>query len=168
MWKDRAKTIALWARAHLQPTTSAHDADEWINQSWDSGEVGRTLHAALFVSMCIRLGREDRALEVISNMLVRIEQTDERFVLPELHRLRGEAIKPRDKAEAERAFKLAIEIAREQSSVLLELRATLSLHSLSAAAKRKRLREDVAKLLSQFQDGRDTPDLLDAKVALAG
>ncbi len=168
MWKDRARAIALWARAHLQSTTPPHDADEWTNQSWDSGDVGRTLHAALFASMCIRVGREDRALEVISDMLVRIEQTDERIVLPELHRLRGEAIKPRDKAEAERAFKLAVEIAREQSSVLLELRASLSLYSLSAAAKRKRLCEDVARLLSQFQEGRDTPDLLDAKAALAG
>jgi DNA-binding winged helix-turn-helix (wHTH) protein/tetratricopeptide (TPR) repeat protein len=168
MWKDRAKTLALWARAHLRPTPPASESAEWMSHSWDAGDVGKTLHTALMVSMCIRLGHEDQALAVISDTLRRIEETDERFVLPELHRLRGEAIKANDKAEAERAFKLAIEIAHEQSSLLLELRATLSLYSLSPAPKRKRIREELARLLSQFQEGHDTPDLLEAKAALAG
>lgn len=56
----------------------------------------------------------------------------------------------------------AVHIARKRGSRSLELRATLSLHALASGAKKKRARENVARLLSVLTEGHDTPDLVDA------
>ena len=126
------------------------------------------MHATLFVAMCARLGRAERALEVIANMLATIERTDERWLEPEFHRLRGELLRSRDDAtEAERSIATAIEIARKQGSRSLQLRATLSLHALASGAKKKKAREEIAGLLSVITEGHDTPDLVDARAVVA-
>jgi hypothetical protein len=46
------------------------------------------------------------------------------------------------------------------------LRATVSLHALVSGSKRKRAREEIARLLALFTEGRDTPDLVEARAAL--
>jgi hypothetical protein len=125
------------------------------------------MHAMLFIAMCARLGRTERALEVIASTLAAIERSDERWLEPEIHRLRGEVLRSRcDVAEAERSIATAIEIAKKQGSRSLELRATLSLHALAVGARKKRAREHVARLLSVIREGHDTPDLLDARAVV--
>jgi hypothetical protein len=117
--------------------------------------------------MCARLRRPERALEVIASTLATIEVTDERWLEPEIHRLRGEVFRLRnDVAEAERSIAMAIEKAKQQGSRSLELRATLSLHALTAGTKKKRARENVARLLSVITDGHDTQDLVDARAVV--
>ena len=126
------------------------------------------MHAVLFVAMCARLGRAQPALEVITSTLATIERSEERWLEPELHRLRGEILKAQnDAAAAEKSIATAIEIARKQGSRSLQLRATLSLHALASGAKKKRAREDIAGLLSVFTEGHDTPDLRDARAVIA-
>jgi DNA-binding winged helix-turn-helix (wHTH) protein/tetratricopeptide (TPR) repeat protein len=167
-WQGRSELILRWAEAELAPTLPCSRVDELVSKPWGMGSVGRTMHAMLFIAMCARLGRAERALEVIANMLATIERTDERWLEPELHRLRGEVLKARsDAAEAERSFATAIEIAKKQGSRSLQLRATLSLHALASGAKKKRAREDISGLLSVITEGHDTPDLLDARAAVA-
>ncbi len=136
-----------------------------MSKPWDGG-LGATMNALLYVSMCARLGRADRALEVISSTLETIERNDEHWLEPEVHRLRGEVLKSADKGEAERSITTAIDIARKQSSMSLELRATLSLHALVSGAKKKRAREDVARLFSLVTEGHDTPDLVEARAVV--
>jgi predicted ATPase/DNA-binding winged helix-turn-helix (wHTH) protein len=163
-WQGRAELILRWAEAEVAPTLPLARIEELVSKPWEMGSVGRTMHATLFVAMCARLGRAERALEVIANMLATIERTDERWLEPELHRLRGEVLKARnDVAGAERSIATAIEIARKQGSRSLQLRATVSLHALASGAKKKRAREDVATLLSVITEGHETPDLLDAR-----
>jgi hypothetical protein len=129
--------------------------------------VGRTMHAMLYIAMCARLGRPERALEVSESTLATIERSEERWLEPEIHRLRGEALRSRnDVAEAERSLRTAIQTARKQGSRSLELRATLSLHALAMGARKKRAREDVARLLSVITEGHDTPDLVDARTVV--
>jgi hypothetical protein len=166
-WQGRAELILRWAEAELKPNLTCERVEELLSKSWEKGAVGRTMHAMLFVAMCARLGRAEPALEVISSTLAVIEVTDERWLEPELHRLRGEVLKCNDAAEAVRSVATAIEIARKQGSRSLQLRATLSLHSLVSGANRKRAREDIAGLLSVITEGHDTPDLLDARAILA-
>ena len=167
-WQGRAELILRWAEAELAPTLPCARVEELLSKPWDKGSVGRTMHAMLFVAMCARLGRAEPALEVIASTLATIDRTDERWLEPELHRLRGEVLKARnDAAEAERSIATAVEIARKQGSRSLQLRATLSLHALASGEKKKRAREDIAGLLSVITEGHNTPDLLDARAVVA-
>jgi DNA-binding winged helix-turn-helix (wHTH) protein/tetratricopeptide (TPR) repeat protein len=165
-WQTRAETVLRWAQTELAPASSQQRAEELLSKPWAGGGAGRTMQALLYVSMCARLGRADRALEVISSTLEAIERSDERWLEPELHRLRGEMLKSADKAEAERSIATAIDIARKQASRSLELRATLSLHALVSGTKKKRAREDLARLLSLITEGHDTPDLVEARAVV--
>ncbi len=168
-WQKRAELILRWAEAELAPTLPCEVVEELLSNPWEDGSVGRTMHAMLYITMCARLGRTERALEVIESALATIERSEERWLEPEIHRLRGEVLRSRnDVAKAERSLRTAIEIARKQGSRSLELRATLSLHALAMGARKKRAREDVARLLSVITEGHDTPDLVDAKAVVDG
>jgi predicted ATPase len=91
------------------------------------------MHATIYVALCVRLGCTERALNVIARTLAAIARTDERWLEPEIHRLRGEALRSCNApAEAEQAFVKAVEMTRNQGSPSLELRATLGLHALAA------------------------------------
>jgi predicted ATPase/DNA-binding winged helix-turn-helix (wHTH) protein len=168
-WQQRAELILRWAEAELAPTLPCEAVEEFLGKPWEDGAVGRTMHAMLYIAMCARLGRTGRALEVIESTLATIERSEERWLEPEIHRLRGEALRSRnDVAEAERSVRTAIETARKQGSRSLELRATLSLHALATGARKKRARADVARLLSVITEGHDTPDLVDARAVVDG
>jgi predicted ATPase len=167
-WQGRAELILRWAEAELAPTIPCARVEELLGPPWEQGSVGRTMHAMLYIAMCVRLGRAEPALEVTASTLAMIERTDERWLEPELHRLRGEALKARnDPAAAERSIASAIEMARKHGSRSLQLRATLSLYALASGAKKKRAREDIACLLSVITEGHDTPDLVDARAVVA-
>jgi hypothetical protein len=162
-WRNRAELILRCAEAELAPTLPCETVDDLLRKPWQDGSVGRTMHAMLYIGMCARLGRRERALEVIGSTLAAIERSDERWLEPEIHRLRGEVLRSRnDVAEAERSLATAVEIARTQGSRSLELRAALSVHSMATGAKRKHARDDVARLHSIITEGRDTPDLVEA------
>ena len=168
IWQNRAELILRWAEAELSPAVSPERASELLSKPWEVGSVGRTMHAVLYATMAVRLGQAERALEVIASTLATIERTDEHWLEPELHRLRGEAQRSSDHPakEAERSIATAIKIASEQGSRSLELRAQLSMYSLATGAKKKRAREEIARLLSVFTEGYDTPDLVDARAVV--
>ena len=122
----------------------------------------------VLAAMYARLGRTDKALEVVSEALGSIETSEERWLEWELHRLRGELLQSKDAAEAERSIASALEIARKQSSTSLELRAALSLHAITSGAKKKRAREDAARALSRITGGSDAPDVVEARKVVGG
>jgi predicted ATPase len=105
-------------------------------------------------------------LEKISQAIDHMEQIDERFVEPELHRMRGELLKATDPREAERSFTKAIEVAQHQGSRSFELRAATSLHRFHTGARREKAQEDVRRVFETFSEGFETGDLLDAKAIL--
>jgi predicted ATPase/DNA-binding winged helix-turn-helix (wHTH) protein len=168
-WQKRAELILRWAEAEVAPPLSCEAVDELLSKPWEDGSVGRTMHAMLYIAMCARLGCAKRALEVIGATLATIERSDERWLEPEIHRLRGEVLRSLgESAEAERALAMAVEIARTQASRSLELRATLGLHAMATGATKKRAREDIGRLLSIITEGHDTPDLVDARAVVNG
>jgi DNA-binding winged helix-turn-helix (wHTH) protein/tetratricopeptide (TPR) repeat protein len=164
--KQKARRVLEWARAEVEPTPSPEQVDAWTSRSWAVDGVGRTIDASYFAATCLRLGRPDRALEEVTSALAFAEQTDERIVEPELHRLRGEILARTDPAAAERSIRTAIAIARRHSSLALELRAALSLQALCTGADKAAAREDLARLVASFSEGLDTPDLAEARAVV--
>ena len=69
--------------------------------------------------------------------------------------------------EAERCFRIAIDVARRQSTKSLELHAVMSLAQLLAKqGRRDEARAMLAEIYNWFTEGFDTADLKDAKVLL--
>ena len=97
--------------------------------------------------------------------------SNEKYTLPELHRLRGEFLLRQsfDKAaDAESEFRQAIEFAREREARSWELRAATSLaRLLQQQDKRAEAREVLSEISNWFTEGSGTPDVTDAKSLLA-
>ena len=118
--------------------------------------------------------RPAQGLRVVSRALRLADQTGDGEAKSELHRLKGELLRLRDSdarrdidTEAERLFRQAIDIAREQHAKSLELRATLSLaRLLSKHGRRDEARMMLADIYGWFTEGFDTADLKDAKALL--
>ena len=79
----------------------------------------------------VKAGHVEAALDTVTEALATVERTDSRFCEAELHRLgRAPAGARRDPAEAERAFRTALEVARGQRARTLAHRAAASLRAL--------------------------------------
>jgi hypothetical protein len=100
---------------------------------------------------------------VLSEALESLAQSEERWLEPELHRLRGDIVASRDVLEAERSFATAIRLARSHGAISLELRATLSLHKVVSGGAKTRAREQLARLLTLVAGGEGTPDVGEAR-----
>jgi hypothetical protein len=90
--------------------------------------------------------------------------------LPELHRLRGELLRMQgaDARQVEACYLQALDVAREQGTRSLELRAATSLARLwRSEGRRAAARELLGNLYSHFTEGFDTGDLRAARALLA-
>jgi DNA-binding winged helix-turn-helix (wHTH) protein len=160
---QRSGLVLRWAEAELAPAEVKDRADEVLGKPWKSVSFGRTLPWLLFAETCARLGHPDSALGVLSEALQSLAHSEERWLEPELHRLRGEIVASRDALQAERSFATAIHIARSQGATSLELRATLSLHKVVFGAAKTRARDDLARLLKLVAEGESVPDVAEAR-----
>jgi predicted ATPase len=110
-------------------------------------------------------------LAVIEEAIVRSERTEERWVIAELLRIKGELLllqgAPGAPAAAEGHFRQALDWARRQGALSWELRAATSLARLLSDQGRS---ADATALLQpvydQFTEGFDTADLKAAKTLL--
>jgi DNA-binding winged helix-turn-helix (wHTH) protein/predicted ATPase len=124
-----------------------------------------------FIAIALsRMGRFDEALKAIDESFCFTERTGQHYYEAELHRLKGELLlarNPSDGARAERCFRSAIDIAREQRARSWELRAATSLARLAGGTKREdEARTILAATYGWFTEGFDTADLKDAKALL--
>ena len=138
-----------------------------------SGHAFATFHLGLLAGQYGHLGNVERGLTLVAEGLALAERTEERWYEPELHRTRAELLeKTRGGAdEAEAAYLRAIDVARYQGALALELRATTRLSDLwlrdgrgEAAAL---LLEPVVTRFVGTTDVGDLPDLARARVLLA-
>jgi predicted ATPase len=112
----------------------------------------------------VALGKRDAAESLISNALEEIARTGSRYFEAEIHRIRGELLWPSDHDVAAGCFHQALQIARDQGSKLLELRATTSLARLRRDQGRRGEAHDLlAPVYGWFTEGFDTADLKVAK-----
>ncbi len=124
-----------------------------------------------FIAIALsRMGRFDEALKAIDESFSFTERTGQHYYEAELHRLKGELLlarNPSDGARAERSFRSAIDIAREQQARSWELRAATSLARLARGTKREgEARTILMAAYGWFTEGFDTRDLKDARALL--
>jgi predicted ATPase len=131
--------------------------------------VGALMLVAL-AETCGKNGRAEEGLDLVAKGLGTAEQTGQRVVEAELHRLRGDLLMATDLgrvAEAQRCLRTAIDIARQQGARLFELRAAVSLaRLLKQQGKTDEARQMLAEIYGWFTEGFDTADLKEAKAVL--
>jgi adenylate cyclase len=109
--------------------------------------------------------RLDDALAALAQGLKVSEATGERFYAAELWRLKGDVlVRQQRNADAERCFREAMAIAREQQARLFELRSACCLcRLLDGAQSGAAARELLTPLLNGLAEGTDAPDVLQAR-----
>ena len=117
-------------------------------------------------------GDPERSLAIIDETLATCDRTGYRAFEAELHRVSGEMLLNRDPANpdsAEREFRSAIDIAKQQHARSFGLRAALSLAKLYRSLKRPADAHAVlAPALEGFSPTPAMPEILEAEVFLAG
>ena len=134
-----------------------------------SSELGLPYFLALLAEAFCKLGQTEDAFNVLAEALAVVNSSGERWYEAELHRLKGELLRqnPEAKAEAERFFQQAIDMARQQGSKSLELRAAMSLGRLwQDQGKRKEAHQMLQQVYDWFSEGFETADLTEAKILL--
>ena len=116
-------------------------------------------------------GEVVRGLAVVDDALARSEKSEERWILPELLRLKGELIllqdTPHAAAGAHGHFEQSLEWARRQGALAWELRSATSLARLwRREGKTTQARKLLAAVYRRFTEGFDTADLVTAKTLL--
>ncbi len=115
-------------------------------------------------------GRPEEGLDVLADAMAIVENTGERYLEAELHRLQGELLlarSPGDHGPAEGVFQKALSVARAQQAKSLELRAATSLARLwQVQGKTTAARDLLAPVYQSFSEGFDTPDLKSANALL--
>ena len=128
-----------------------------------------TFLGSVLASTKLEMGRTEDALNFLDELQLLSVETHQQLFVPDVHRLRAKSLQLLDpknpRIEAE--YRTALQLAREQGALALELRAAGGLAKCLAANGGSR--EGVALLLAvrdRFSEGHATPDLLAAKALL--
>jgi class 3 adenylate cyclase len=128
-----------------------------------------TMLGTVLASNKLEMGRTEEALNLLEELQLLSVETHQQLFVPDLHRLRAEALHRLDpkspRIEAE--YGMALQLAREQGALALELRAARGLATRLAASGRTD--EGTALLrpvFDRFTEGLATPDLQAAKALL--
>ena len=135
---------------------------------------GTTLRTAFYVILLSEAleqdGKSGEALSLLDDQIAAVAKTSELWCAAELHRRRGELLLKRtvpDLLGAEAQYLQALDIARNQSAKLWELRAALNLAQLWRDNGRTiEARHLLSPILGWFTEGFDTTDLKNAKALL--
>jgi predicted ATPase len=124
-----------------------------------------TYHLILLAQALTACGRRDEGLAALRQAAALVEETGERYVEAEIHRLEGNLLLAETgSAAAEACYVRALEVARAQEARSLELRAAYDLARLWAErGDRARAAELLAPIYGWFTEGFDTADLKEAK-----
>lgn len=168
-----AAPVHGWALAELG---RASQGVETIRKGLDALDrmghrLWRPQQEGLLAAALARAGRSGEALDVLERAIDAADRTGDQENAAELQRLKGELTlrqgAPGAASQAERSFRLAIEIARRQHAKSWELRAATSLARLwREQDKGDQARQLLGPLHATFTEGFDTPDLQDAKALL--
>lgn len=115
-------------------------------------------------------GRVEEALLTVNGAIARAAGCGSTFDMPELLRIKGEilaATPQHSRASVVNCLNEAIEAARVQSALALELRSTMTLaRLLSEGGQRDQARHDLALVYDRFTEGFETKDLKVARALL--
>jgi adenylate cyclase len=132
--------------------------------------VQSTYHLVLLAQALAACGRHGEGLAAVREAAALVEETGERFVEAEIHRVDGNLLLAAEGIDAaEACYVRALEVARAQQARSLELRAACDLARLWAErGERARAVELLAPVYGWFTEGFDTADLKEAKALLDG
>jgi len=143
------------------------DIEYEIRQTWVRSALAEAFGKA---------GKVSFALSLLMSSLEIMERNQEKFIEPELFRLRGELALRRGETgsptidhakEAEQDFVKAIESARARSAKMLELRAAISLgRVLAMGGRADRAAQILKETCACFTEGFETPEFKTAQVLL--
>jgi len=179
-WTAAAMVVRGWARARLAQGIDATEFDAGLAQlreglalyEMTGSQVVQTLWYALLAELELDAGRLSDARAALDAGFAKAEAVGERLSEIELWRIQAEwfARQPvPDRAQAQRHFMHALAMARECGARSYGLRAATGLHRLlahngDAAALQA---SPLPAWLAGFSEGDGTPDLQDARAALA-
>lgn len=171
-WSPIAAVAHGWSLGQTGDIQAGIDATstalaDYLAVGW---EVGKRYFTALLAELLGMGDRADEGLRLIEETTHLATERKELFMEAEVQRILGDLHLARsvpDIAAAEKNYRAAVEIAREQETKLLELRATTSLTRLLLPQGRLgEVRPMLARVYAWFTEGFDTPDLKDAKALL--
>jgi predicted ATPase len=123
-------------------------------------------HGVLLAGALSACRRYDEAISILRETTGLVQETGERYVEAEIHRLQGNILLAKDGARtpAERCYSLALKAARTHGARSLELRATTDLARMWAErGERRDAHELLAPVYGRFTEGFETLDLKEAK-----
>jgi predicted ATPase len=135
------------------------------------GEFRLPYYLTLLAAAYGKAGQAAAGLTLVAEALAHAETKGERWWQAELYRRQGELLLQtggkQEGLEAEKAFRLALTVARRQQAKALELRAAMSLSRLwQQQGKRGEARQLLAEVYGWFTEGFDTADVQEAKALL--
>jgi tetratricopeptide (TPR) repeat protein len=133
-------------------------------------EIEVPLYQAVYAERLLQHGAVAQARQVLREAIERVERTGERWCLSDLYRLRSLAMAEEEPASATVDLRQALTIARQQGSVLQELRAASTLLRFSERnSSRRQAVEAVESALQHFIGGaaESLPDVQEARLLLA-
>ncbi|QGZ63094.1 ATP-binding protein [Paraburkholderia acidisoli] len=130
-----------------------------------------SLFAGIYARGLLDFARIEEARATVEEALAWSEAHDERWYIPELLRIRGDLLAATDERDsqgaAEAAYQRAIEIARQQDALFLQLRAARSLAALKhRQGEPARAEQILAPVYDRFTEGFATRDLKEARTLL--
>lgn len=128
-------------------------------QAWSS------LYLGLLADARLEAGQVGEARDTLDEAFEAVQQSGERMVEAELHRLRGEMLLAQGENEdAEACFREAVEVARQQQARSWELRAAVDLSRvLQQRGEQKEAHDVLQEIHGWFTEGLNTPDLRHAR-----
>ena len=130
--------------------------------------IQSTYHLILLAQALAASGRYGEGLSALREAASLAEETGERFVAAEIHRVKGNLLLAENgSGDAEACYVKAMGVARAQEARSLELRAACDLARLwTGRGERSRAADLLAAVYGWFTEGFDTADLKEAKSLL--
>jgi len=128
-----------------------------------------TMLGTVLASTKLEMGRTEEALNFLEDVQLLSVETHQQLFIPDLHRLRAEALHRLDpkSPRIEQEYRTALQLAREQGALALELRAASGLASCLATSGRANEGTTLLRpVFDRFSEGLATPDLQAAKALL--
>ena len=129
-------------------------------------ELFRPYALALAAEICAKVGRVGDALAQLEEARDAIEANNIYFVKADVLRRRGEVLRMVGDRGAEGCFREALEVAREQGALSLELSAALRLAELGGTNEPQTAGHALADVYGRFSEGFETADLREAGALL--
>ena len=166
-WITCGSALRGWARAAQGDAAGVDELAEVIARSVASGmELNHPYWLALLAEAHRSAGDGEAGARAAGDALAAAERTGERCWEADVHRVRGELLLGSSRDDAERSLRRALDVARRQSALSLELRAATSLARLLRENQQDEALALLGDTYSTFTEGFETRDLEEARVLL--